>query len=160
MTEQEFHLLNDDDKRKYLAEKMEKVHADYKEEPLSSDNAIVKKLQDGIAKKGFNFFPAELCKKIDAEAERQFGELCTDILKGVSPTALNEVKSVIIKWYNDEEARFEKFKASYLKFDQGPLNMDIGHTPTFEEVKLSLTIDDSKDVDTKVLPMKKKAKKK
>ena len=94
---------------------MGEIHLSYKETPLVSENLITNKIKDAIEAKGFNFHPSAICKALDAEAERQFQDTMLAIIKGITPTAINTVKSEIIKWYNDEEERFEKYKEECLR---------------------------------------------
>ena len=102
--------MNDEAKAKVITDIMEEVHKNYKETPLETDDLLIKKMQSSIESKGFNFYPHAIIKALDAEAERQFQSMLTDLIKGVPPVRLNAIKDTIIKWYNEEEERFDAYK--------------------------------------------------
>ena len=107
--------MNDEAKAKVITDIMEEVHKNYKETPLVTDDLLIKKMQSSIESKGFNFYPHAIIKALDAEAERQFQSMLTDLIKGVPPVRLNAVKDTIIKWYNEEEERFDAYKNECLR---------------------------------------------
>jgi len=152
-TSEEFASMTPDQQSAVLSGAMEEVHRTYKENPLTTEDLLLKKIKDAIDSKGFNFYPHALCKAIDAEAERQFQEMIKDIIKGVPPTKLNDMKSTIIKWYNEEEERFETYKNNFMNFARGPVMPEM--TPTYPQSQEEV------DGSEKVTPIEKaKGKKK
>lgn len=148
-TDEEFQAMTPEQQSKVLNDAMAAVQDTYKEEPLQTPDMLLTKLQSAIESKGFNFYPHVLCKAIDAEAERQFQEMVKDIIKGVPPLRLNEIKNTIIKWYNEEEIRFDTYKSNFMEFARPPVLADI--RPAFVH-------QDPEEVVEKVTPIKKKKK--
>jgi hypothetical protein len=115
-----------------MKETMAKVHKEYKEEPLKTEIKPLERFVEALKTKGFNLDPFKICKILDAEAERQFEATFSDIFKGQSIDVISKTKDEVIKWYNEEEARFEIFRENYIKNAQGPMPMDVGAAPVFE----------------------------
>lgn len=160
-TNEEFQKMTQEQQSKTLNDAIDAVRSTYIEEPLKTEDLLLTKIQSAIESKGFNFYPHALCKAIDAEAERQFQEMIKDIIKGVPPLRLNEMKNSIITWYNEEEVRFETYKNGFMDFARPPVMAET--LPTFvhsEEVKSEpiATITPEPE-ETKVIPLKKKGEK-
>lgn len=157
MNEKQFAEMTETEKQAFMAEVMEKVKADYKETPIETDDISLRNFAQALKTKGFNFDPFKIIKEIDSEAERQFKAMFHDMFKGLKPDRLVDIKNEIIKWYNDEEVRFEQFRLSYIETAKGPAQMDVGSTPVFvhSDAHEALPIAE----DSVVIPMKKKGKK-
>lgn len=160
---EEFQKMSPAQQKEVLNQAMEAVQKTYIENKLESGDPLLTKIQSAIESKGFNFYPHALCKSIDTEAERQFEEMIKDIIKGVPPKKLNEMKTTIIKWYNEEEERFEKYRSNFMEFARPPVMSD--SVPTFvhqenassaESAPVSETNAEEVKEEEKVLPMKKK----
>lgn len=129
--EKRFDEMTETEKQEFLSKTMEQCRKDYKEEPISSDDVALKRLAEALKTKGFNFDPFKIIKEIDAEAEAQFKKIFKDLFSGLGPNRLADIKNEIIKWYNDEEARFNAFRDNYLDTAKGPAQMELGSTPAF-----------------------------
>jgi hypothetical protein len=122
---------------------MDEVNAAFKETPIAPVTPQLLNLSKKFLERGLRLDPRQLCKLIDAEAARQYQELFDAHFRGQHISTLTAAKDEIIKWYNDEEERFSKFKDAYLS---GALEPEVAiDAPSLEK--------------TKVLPMKKKVKK-
>lgn len=82
--------------------------------PIEPINIQLKKFTEKLAERGFLFDPREVCKMIDTEAKVQYKDLFDSFFKGHHLDNLTEAKNEVIKWYNEEEERFSKFRDAYL----------------------------------------------
>ena len=93
---------------------MDEVNKAFKEEPIKPKNLWLANFTKKIKERGFNFDPREICKMVDNEAKRQYQEMFDNHFKGQHLDILTAAKDETIKWFNDEEERFVKFKDAYL----------------------------------------------
>jgi hypothetical protein len=129
---------------------MDEVNAAFKENPIEPTNKNLKQLADKLKERGLMFDPRELCKCIDVEAKRQYQELFDASFRGQHISSLTNAKDEVIKWFNDEEDRFSKFKDGYIMNKFAP-----------EEVLNIPIVDDEAtgELTAKLLTLKKKGKK-
>lgn len=131
MDTKKFEEMTETEKQEFLSNTMAECRKAYVEEPLATDDLSLKKFLEAIKHKGFNFDPFSFIKLLDAEAERQHKAIFADLFSGIKPDRLADIKNEVIKWYNDEEVRFQTFKENFINTSKGPAQMDIGSTPTF-----------------------------
>ncbi len=100
---------------------MDDINKAFKESPIEPTNLQLKTFASKLSERGLRFDPREICKMIDAEAKRQHQELFDSLFKGHHISTLTEAKDQTIKWYNDEEERFELFKQNYIETLNSPV---------------------------------------
>ncbi len=148
--EKHFDQMTETEKQEFLSKTMEACRKEYQEEPLVTDDLSLTKFLEALKTKGFNFDPFSFIKLLDSEAERQHKSLFGDLFTGLKPDRLAEIKNKVIKWYNEEEVRFETFRVNYIETAKGPAQMELGSTPAFVH-----PTDVPVEEEAKVLPMKK-----
>ncbi len=130
---------------------MQDCQREYKETPIDSNDVCLKNFYNALKTRGFNFDPFKIIKEIDAEAESQFKKLFKEMFNGLKPDRLVDIKNEIIKWYNEEEVRFETFRLNYIETMKGPI-------PVPEEPVSGVALAAQVEEENKVLPIKKKGK--
>lgn len=111
---------------------MDEVNAAFIETPIDPVNPALKAFNENVKHRGLLLDPREVCKLIDAEAKRQYQEIFDLRFKGQHISTLTAAKDEVIKWFNDEEERFAKFKDGYIKNKFAPeeiLNDTLAPTP-------------------------------
>ena len=135
---------------------MERVRKEYKETPIETSIPALKNLIKKLSERGFNFEPFSLVKEIDAEADKQFKRLTSDTLSGLTVGALSAIKNEIIKWYNEEEERFQVFTKEFAKKELKKLDAEL---PIASGVALEELQKQEQLANVTVMPTKKKGKK-
>jgi len=130
-------------------ESTEAAPVEYQENPIEAKNPALKRLAEKIKLAGFNFHPGKILAELDKEAERQFAEICKDILKGQSVKAIQEIQGEVYGWMESEDARFAAFRASQAGTVSPLENSDIGMTPVFTPIESEETVEAPKDGEIK-----------
>lgn len=121
--------MSEENVKPEVAEEPKKV--EYQELPIEAKNMALKRLAEKIKQAGFNFHPGKILAELDKEAERQFAEICKDILKGQSIKSIMEIQGEVYEWMNSEDERFAAFK----RVNQEEAVEQAGALPVFSPVE-------------------------